>query len=172
MAKQGIDPTKGPGLTVNQIFLVKASFAHRADFLALRTNTPIGELQVLIETVLMTPKEGTGVALSVTARTDQEDKAALYQFSAEIMAMIDSVPGQENIPPLQFVATAGVATVFPFLREMVANLTMRGRFGPVWLKPINIRLATEGLGAGSAKEGLTAAKESPARRSKAPRRRT
>ena len=28
----------------------------------------------------------------------------------------------------------------PFLRQTVADVTLRGRFGPIWLNPVNLRL--------------------------------
>jgi preprotein translocase subunit SecB len=42
--------------------------------------------------------------------------------------------------------------LYPFLREAVANLTGRGRFGPVWLNPFNFMLlAQEVANEGTAK---------------------
>jgi hypothetical protein len=37
------------------------------------------------------------------------------------------------------VINGGVSMVFPFVREAIANLTMRGRFGPVWIDPLNVQ---------------------------------
>jgi preprotein translocase subunit SecB len=39
----------------------------------------------------------------------------------------------------RYIAESTVQILMPFLREAVANLTLRGRFGPVWLQPISGR---------------------------------
>lgn len=145
MTTRTVDPKKSPGLTIDQIVLVNAEFRHRDDYLSLPASTNLGEFQINIETKMATKSDGTAVALSVSAATSDESAEALYQFRVEVMALIREVPDSANIPALQFVAGAGIATVFPFLREAVANLTMRGRFGPVWLRPVNLRLAVEAL---------------------------
>jgi preprotein translocase subunit SecB len=48
------------------------------------------------------------------------------------------------MPIADYMASGGGPTLFPFLRECVANLTGRGRFGPLWLRPINfVQLAEQ-----------------------------
>ena len=55
-------------------------------------------------------------------------------------ALIRVIPGQENMTIREYLASGNcVAALFPFLREAIANVTGRGRFGPVFLDPINIR---------------------------------
>ena len=47
--------------------------------------------------------------------------------------------------PVEFLARSGVPTLFPFVREAIANITMRGRFGPLWLNPIDVRASVKEL---------------------------
>ena len=49
------------------------------------------------------------------------------------------------MPLRDFLAGPAVALLYPFVREAFANLTLRGRFGPVWLNPFNVRAMAEGL---------------------------
>src|ERR1019366_2746960 len=148
MSKQSVDPAREPGLTIEQILLVSAHFSHREDFLGLSLDTKLGEVPIEVGTKVIQKPDGTAAGILLSARTTEARMGAeqsLYRFQVEMLALIGATPGQANIPPLEFVAGSGVATLFPFLREAVANLTMRGRFGPLWLKPINVRLAIAGL---------------------------
>lgn len=148
MTETRIDPNKQPGLTIDQILLVSAEFRHREDFLVLPPDTKFGEVSIVIETRAMQKPDGSAAGIFLLARTNDAPEIAeraLYGFRVEMLALVSVSPGQSNFPPLEFVAGSGVATLFPFLRETVANLTMRGRFGPLWLKPVNVRLTIAGL---------------------------
>jgi preprotein translocase subunit SecB len=142
--------TPGIGLTIGQIVLEHAHFSHRDDFLnyppnALQ-NVELGtEVQVrLFEGAYHVPDNATGrviAGVSVRVLTKTSAPAPLYSFDVAVMALVIADSPDPALPPLEFVAQSGFATVFPFLRESVANLTMRGRFGPIWLKPVNILTA-------------------------------
>lgn len=150
--------SSGIGLTIGQIVLVHAHFSHRDDFLnhppnALQ-NVELGtEVQVRIsEGAYHVPDSATGRAVAgvgVRITTKQSTPAPLYSFDIEVMALVIADSPEPALPPLEFVAQSGFATLFPFLRETVANLTMRGRFGPIWLKPLNIQAAVADAIAGS-----------------------
>ena len=136
-----MDPVRQPGLVIDQIFLADVEFHHRQDALDLPANTRVPELTVDVSVRLFEveqPPNIAGIAVRVNTRPEDEP---LYLFSVELMAVIGAERGQENMAPFDYVATLGASMLFPFIREAVGNLTMRGRFGPVWLKPINIHLA-------------------------------
>jgi hypothetical protein len=42
------------------------------------------------------------------------------------------------MPLDRYFTTSGAALLYPFVRQVVADLTWRGRFGPVWLNPMNV----------------------------------
>lgn len=139
-----MDESKQPGLRIAQIFLQSAQFRHRDDALALPADTRPGETSLQVQIRVMGFKEKNAAAVSLRAATDPEDKDTLYQFSVEMMALVEEMPGQENMPAERYVAQMGSTLLFPFLRESVANLTMRGRFGPIWLKPFNLQAVIAG----------------------------
>lgn len=139
-----VDPTKQPGLRVEQIFLVESQFSHREDFLALPSDTKPAEAGIEVSLRLLGEPSGRGAGLSLRVESNN-DSTALYRFVVEMMALVAAEPGQENIPPAQYVMEAGATLLFPFIRETLANLSMRGRFGPIWLKPFNVRIAIQQL---------------------------
>lgn len=135
-----MDETKQPGLQINQILLTEAHFAHRKDWMALDPKTDIGEVPINIQVKIAGKTGEKTAAVSIRAMTP-DGSDSLYSFSVEITAIVSAIPGQENLDPAEYARNMGPAAFFPFLREAVANLTLRGRFGPLWLKPFNFTAA-------------------------------
>lgn len=78
-------------------------------------------------------------AVSVKVETPSEQEHP-YLFSVEMIAIISPETGNENMAPADYTKMAGATLLFPFVREAVANLTTRGRYGPIWIKPFNVAL--------------------------------
>lgn len=132
-----MNPTKQPGLRIAELFLVHAEFSHRGDFLSIDRRGAVLDGDISADFRAGQLSEDTA-AVSVRVHTKSETNGA-YDFSVEMMAIVTTDPGDENFPPLEYVRMAGVTMMFPFLREAVANLTMRGRFGAVWIRPFNVQ---------------------------------
>jgi len=140
-----MDETKQPGIRLVQVFLEKALFKHRPDFLDLPADTEpdIRHLAVSLETGLTADSS----AALVRARIRTKPRArGVYEFDVTMTALLERDAKSPNMPLDQYVSMAGWTLVFPFLREAVANITTRGRFGPVWLNPFNLK-AHAGSGA-------------------------
>lgn len=131
-----MDTTKQPGIQIAQVILLGAQFAHREDALALPPNTPIPDLPLQIE-VKVGGKPGDPAAVLRLRVFTENRPESLYTFDIEIAALVTRIAGEENLDPFAYVNSMGPAAFFPFLREAVASVTMRGRFGPIWLKPMN-----------------------------------
>ena len=134
-----VDKSQPPGIRLERVFLRSAQFAHRSNPLeplpeALRS--PAGLLDIEIE--IMGDEEGR-VTIILRASNEPNDTHARYDFTAEMVGIFEPIVGEENMPTQEYAAKNGVALLFPFLRETVANLTSRGRFGPLWLNPANIQ---------------------------------
>ncbi len=159
-----VDRTKPPGLTIGQILLERAVFEHRADYLKHPPGTPIKDLPLALEFRLGLTPDGTKGVLKLTVKTRDEAKP-LYRFELTMAALVEVQAGHANLPLERYAAVSGMSLLYPFLREAVANLTQRGRFGPVWLSPLNVAAAVEGarVSAGPAK----AVRRRPARRVRA-----
>jgi preprotein translocase subunit SecB len=130
-----VDPTKQPGITIGQVYLESARFSHRADFLnlpaAARQDLTLGTQVELA----VGPDQNTGV-LRLTVST-APNPMGLYELEIKVGALLHRTPGQENMTIQEYAANSGVPLLYPFVRETIANLTGRGRFGPFWLHPVN-----------------------------------
>jgi preprotein translocase subunit SecB len=137
------------GVRFSQVFLLRASFRHRSDVLNLPPSTPLSEQKINVTIDLLTAGDSDAAGITVTVKTEEEDSEALYQFEVAMTALVASdLASVERVPPVEYLARSGVHALFPFVREAVANITMRGRFGPVWLKPFSAQLAVKAGEAG------------------------
>jgi len=135
----GLDPSKQPGLKIAQIFLERVAFGHRGDYLATTaTPTPdtiVGTVNVEVQVGLS--EDGKNGLLRLRVNTLPENRP-FYEFEVAMVALITVDEAAPNIPLAQYVHTMGAPLLYPFMRQVVADLTWRGRFGPVWLNPINL----------------------------------
>ena len=132
-----MDRTKPPGIQIGQIFLEHVQFSHREDFLTLPLGTPahVGNVNVQVETGI-SPDAKTGL-VRVQVWTVPENKP-IYNIGVSMTALVAVDPGAPNMPLNTYLAGPGAALLYPFVRQVVADLTWRGRFGPVWLSPTNV----------------------------------
>jgi preprotein translocase subunit SecB len=132
-----MDRTKPPGIQIGQIFLEHVQFSHREDFLSLppSTSVVVGNVNVQVETGL-SPDAKTGL-VRVQVWTVPENKP-IYNFQVSMTALVAVDQAAPNMPLNTYLAGPGAALLYPFVRQVVADLTWRGRFGPVWLSPTNV----------------------------------
>lgn len=137
-----MDPTQQPGITIAQVFLERAEFSHREDVLSLPASTPFRpDLAVRFEGGVA-PDEKSGF-VRVTVQTKAEERP-LYNIAVSLIALFQREEKRENLPLKDYVRGAAPAMLYPFVREAVAGITWRGRFGPVWLAPFNIGATLSG----------------------------
>ena len=69
-----------------------------------------------------------------------------YKFEITVVALVGVKPGGSNMSVTEYAQASAAALLYPFARELVANITGRGRFGPLWLLPFNFVAAVAGGG--------------------------
>lgn len=154
-----MDEARQPGLRFAQIFLSEASLVHRGDFLSVSPETKPGRQELEIGLRILAAEQNSAAVALVVRVESKSAPSALYQFIVEITAIVESVPGQENLLPSEYARRQGLAALYPFVREALVNLTARGRFGPVYLGPLNVIAAT------SSQSSVKEAPQSPTRAS-------
>ncbi len=134
-----LDRSKQPGVKIAQILLERATFRHRDDYLAVAAPPPpeavVGTINVQVEGGL-SEDEKTGL-VRMRVQTIPEHRP-LYEFDVAMAAFVMVDPAAPNMPLARYFTTSGAALLYPFVRQVVADLTWRGRFGPVWLNPMNV----------------------------------
>lgn len=126
-------------LTIGQIILERAEFKHQDDYLRVEPTTPLEPSSVgMAVQVQRAVADPNGSALVRVSATSAED--APYQFSVTYVLFYAMEPEEGGAVPEDLdrrLMVTGATMLFPFIREAVANLTSRGRFGPSWLAPTN-----------------------------------
>ncbi|MEX2178628.1 MAG: protein-export chaperone SecB [Gemmatimonadaceae bacterium] len=140
-----MDATKNPGIKINQIFLSRCHFETRNDALALPPTTPVEDIPTKVKVrVGISPDEKSGI-VSVSVFTPKEEAAnSLYRFGIEFVAVVEQTD-EPNMSLRDYVVKAGPAALYPFVRETLASLSGKGRFGPLWLPPMNLLALTTEL---------------------------
>lgn len=145
-----MDEKKEPGIRIGQIFLLRSYFEHAENALELPPTTPIGEIPTSINVkagVDETNKRGL-VSLTVGSA---EGATSLYRFHVEMCAVVEEASAP-NMSLHDYVVRSGPPMLYPFAREVVASLTSKGRFGPIWLPPMNFVAIAEKMIAQQAEE--------------------
>jgi preprotein translocase subunit SecB len=139
-----MDATKPSGIKIAQVFLTRAFFEHTRNPIELPSTEPVGDLQVTLQAQVAVDDAGTGGVMILTASSAPES-TGLYRFVVEMTLVAEVIPEEANIPIREYLTRAGPPTLYPFVRETLAGLTTKGRFGPVWLNPFNFTEMSENL---------------------------
>ncbi len=132
-----VDRTQQPGILIGQVFLERAHFSHREDALTLPHDTPIGRPVLTVNFQGGVSPDGKAGFVRISVQTKPEERP-LYILDVAMAAMVEVEEGKANLSLHDYVRGPGPAMLYPFIREVVANLTWRGRFGPLWLTPMNV----------------------------------
>lgn len=138
-----MDKTKEPGIKISQIYLARSLFGHIENAMAMPPNTPVGLIPTDINVQIgVQDAEKVGFC-SLTVKSNPESKS-LYQFLVEMVLIVEE-SGEPNMSLEDYVTRAGPPTLYPFIRETIASMSSKGRFGTLWLPPINFVPITENL---------------------------
>lgn len=128
--------TGAPGIRISQIFLEEAHFRHRPDALGLPHTTPADVGRVHINTQIGATDEGDEGMIRIEVATDSANNPT-YEFRVAFVALVAQVEPGKGLPLVKYLQSSGTLLLFPFVRHAIADLTMKGRFGPIWINPIS-----------------------------------
>ena len=137
------DSGRQPGIELRQIFAESVQFEHRADSVALPAHRAPGELDVQTQIQFRLAADERSGMLRMLVRTNPASNGH-YKFEITVVALVGVKPGEANMSVPEYAQASAAALLYPFARELVANLTGRGRFGPLWLHPFNFVAAVAG----------------------------
>lgn len=156
-----MDTKTSPGIAVGQVFLERMAFSHRPDFLALPGDTRPEVGDVAIGVSVGEGADGESGLVRIEVKTDP-GRNPTYNVELAMVALVRRLPGEGNLPVRDFVlSAASVSLLYPFVREAFAAVTLRGRFGPIWLSLLNPQAIAAGFKA-------VAAEAAPAPQTSAP----
>jgi len=96
----------------------------------------VGEVRISMQTG--STDDGRDGMVRLTAASREEEKPD-YDFHVTMLALLHTKEGSTVDPTSPAFQALGVHMLFPYLREAVASITMRGRFGLVTIAPFDVR---------------------------------
>lgn len=132
-----MDETKQPGIICNAIILKKSNFI-RFPHLSKET-TP--DLNFHIDINIDEQKKHSTVTLSAMLKIIGDDSKPQIEIEIEYIGLFSVNDDESNMDLDVFSEKNAPAIIFPYLREHIHDLTLKGGFGPIILPPINIYAA-------------------------------
>jgi preprotein translocase subunit SecB len=121
-------------LQISQILLEGVRFGHVGDFLGQKPSANAASHSVNFEVQLLDVKE---VGKGVVRLKAKSGEGPQYTFEASYLVLFSFKPDNADPEFPKKLAATGAIMLMPMVRELVGNLTMRGRFGQVWLPPVD-----------------------------------
>jgi preprotein translocase subunit SecB len=82
--------------------------------------------------------------LSIEATVDIVDPSnKSFSLKATVVSLFSTIGGQENMSLEEFAKVNGPALLLPYVREIVANTTLRSGLRPVLIPPFNLQAITD-----------------------------
>lgn len=122
------------GITIANVYLGRSSFAYTVNPIEREPSLEPGEhLLNFSQTGALSEARNAGL-VTMTAETVPES-TGVYTFSVEMVAVVlqAKVPVGEELSLEDYIVVSTASLLFPFVREHVAALTGKGRFGALWL---------------------------------------
>jgi len=82
-----------------------------------------------------------GMEMFVHAEIAPDPKYQPFVIRASISGLFGRNSQTSDEELLEFGTHAGIRILFPYIREIVSNVSSRGAFGPLWIDPINMTVS-------------------------------
>ncbi len=126
-----MDISKQPGISFDNVILSKMDFSR----------SPIvekPEIKVYFSSNATINEEKKKLALELSADV-KETKNESFSLKCTMIGFFSVLEGQENLTLEEFSKVNAPALILPYLREVIANMTLRSGINPIILPPINIK---------------------------------
>jgi preprotein translocase subunit SecB len=70
----------------------------------------------------------------------KERQSNSFSLSIAFVGVFAVIPGQENMTLEEFAQVNGPALMFPYIRELISDITLRSGLKPVIFPPLNIHM--------------------------------
>lgn len=124
-------------LGIRQILLDSVNFRHTdPNYLSLPSGKPRdSRVVVTVEPLYSDDRKDVAIRLRVVCEDPESPYAYDVIYTALLTVDYENQPAPADLEP-RLIATGGTMA-FPFVRELVANLTSRAKFGTSWVAPVN-----------------------------------
>lgn len=121
-------------LKLVNLVLESVQFAHVGDYMSKDVEKEQGESPARLE--INVHHDANDKKAFVRLRVTCDDPGAPYSYAVAYVAFFSYEGDAPHDVKKRFAVTGGNMAL-PFVRELVANLSSRGRFGTTWVGPVN-----------------------------------
>jgi preprotein translocase subunit SecB len=139
-----MDKTRQPGISVDGVILKALHFERNPEVI----EKPNLHVELAHAVSLSDDKRKLAIEATVSI-TDESSKS--FSLTAKVVGLFSSIAGQENMTLEEFGKVNGPAMLLPYVREIVANTTLRSGLRPVMIPPFNLQALAESKPAEPAK---------------------
>ncbi len=128
------DMSKQPGIICENIILEKMEFSRTFSY----NSKPDMNVNMIADVIFSEDKKK--LVYKLTAEITEKRETPLFNLICTVVGVFSISQEYENMSLEEYSKYNAPATIIPFLRENVANITMRSGLKPFILPPINIYL--------------------------------
>jgi len=139
-----MDKSRQPGISFDGVILKALHFERNPQVLE-KPN-----LQVNISNAMAISADKHSLSIEVTADIVDPDKKS-FSLKATVVGLFSAITGQENMSLEDFAKVNGPALLLPYVREIIANTTLRSGLRPVLIPPFNLQALAESQSVGAIK---------------------
>jgi len=129
-----VDPTREPGIRLTNIIVEHLRF----DDVAAGAPKPAVQFAVHIERRLSESDPSGEVTVQFALRPEEGETPQTFVLEVSLSGRFEADATAPNMQLEEFLKVNGPAMLMPFIRELVANVTTRSRYGTVLLPAINV----------------------------------
>ncbi len=126
-----MDKSKQPGIAFTDCVVIDLKF-HREPNVREKPT-----LDVEFDIVKRIADDKSSAQVELTGKV-QETSTRAFEVNCTVLGQFMVVDGQENMSIEEFLDHNAPALLFPYVREAISNVTMRGGIKPIVLPPINV----------------------------------
>jgi len=127
-----MDESKQPGIRFDNILLGRLNFDRKPTIVS----NPELDVHFSVNKSFTNDKRRLTIELSVILT---EKKGDSFKIECAMVGIFSIVADQENMSLEEFSEVNGPALMLPYIREVIANITMRSGIKPVILPPLNVK---------------------------------
>ena len=131
------DRGKAPGISIDNIFLQSLKFQRTPEM------AEYPELKVEFNQENAFSEDGKEMTIELACSI--KDEGETLHVYCNMVGIFSVIEGKENMPLEEYGRAHAPATMFPFIREEIANVTLKAGIPPILLNPMNIFAATKNI---------------------------
>lgn len=130
-----MDNSKQPGISFDSIILNKLVFSRKTEL----TSRPELDVKFKFGAIISDDKNNLQCELAaIIKEIEREGETPAFEIECSVVGLYSIIKGEVNMELDEFAKVNAPAMMLPYLREIIANTTLRAGLKPIILPPLNV----------------------------------